>query len=171
MVFSLVTVAWVLRPCFQEYCERAAPFQVICESVSSGSMEFLDATVSISLTGRIVVGPNIRSTAIQTPLAFQSGHPPHIHRSWPRAMASRYTEKCSSGWERRTVLEELAHRFRASHAHKSASIVLNSLSKVCDDRIVPRRGEERPVVWFPLLYTPAGREKSSPNARRLPVSR
>ena len=86
-------------------------FTIECSAVSSECVQFLDLDVSLS-GGRAVVLPNLDKTV--APLHPSSGQAEHVHRSWPKSVASRVGRL--AGPSAREYIQELILKYRRHNA-------------------------------------------------------
>ena len=71
----------------QDMKVRATHFTITCSAVSSIAVQYLDLEVA-ARNCLLTVFPTVGKPTI--PLACSSGHVPHVHNSWPAAVASRF---------------------------------------------------------------------------------
>ena len=75
---------------FQDFCEcmrsSANHFTLLCSEVSSREVDFLDLTVKFQ-GSHLSVNPHFNRPV--APLHACSGHPKHVHDSWPKAIMTR----------------------------------------------------------------------------------
>jgi len=84
---------------FQALRQRALPFKLKCEQVSSVGIDFLEAHIyksGIDGCGKIASRPRIRDTGLSANLlAASSNHHSRIPRAWPRCLLARRAQLCT----------------------------------------------------------------------------
>ena len=100
------------REFFWKLRELAGFFRVQCESWSSNEIQFLEVIVRKDVdNNRYVTIPKYRDSSISKPLDPSSAHPPHVHRSWPQALARRMMDLTNTAQGRDDAMCMLERRF------------------------------------------------------------
>ena len=66
------------------------PFELVLAQVGRQEINYLDITIGVDeSTGCAVFKPYVKPSSLARPLPWSSGHPDHVHLSWPRAQLIR----------------------------------------------------------------------------------
>ena len=139
---------------FNEYMRRAEPFAIKVEEISRRSVSFLETTVQICPSGRVLTLPYVKESSLLMPLSSVSGHPEHTHRSWPEAVCRRLEALTHDLRGKTWVRSTLAKRFRDHDCNTSALLVEDGGKSATRPRKQDRDGNVRDL-WIAIPYHPS----------------
>ena len=116
--------------------------------------KYLDLDLSID-RGQILCRPAIRATALNIPLSTSSAHPPHIHRSWPRAVSTRLSNLSTRSTDADSARERLAGTYKAKLADSTTIDNILSCGASAGGRPSTAVCKPRNLVWIGLPFHPS----------------
>ena len=130
---------------------RADYLRMVLDEIGHRETHWLQIWVH-SDYGRAFASPAFKDTALAIPLSHSSGHPIHVHRSWPMAMLRTLFDLCTFPVHKEWARAEFIQRLTLANAHPSLLDELRSWE--------PRAGRPRTtdnavrlaVPYHPLLY-------------------
>ena len=131
--------------------QRAAPYKVNLEELSSDSVPFLDIgmrLVPYQHGTRIKVEPYQKPTSGKIPLQSDSCHEPTVHLSWPRMELSRLRNLCDDS----RMYAEVERRFVGKF--KTNGEPNNLIEYFCTPNFTRRARKETNALWCVIRYHP-----------------
>ncbi len=156
-IFVIASGFESFRDFLTELRKRAGPFRLTVEEYSYDWACMLDLRIFKGnrwrRSGLLDFDPLFKPTSLAVPLAVDSGHPPHVHFSWPFAELNRLARHSS---DRNLFLEAKATfltRFKSHYAPQSLLTALSAYDPFsCRPTQLSKRAGTSDVLWLVIPY-------------------
>ena len=132
---------------------RSKYFLLQCEQVGQ-IMDFLECRISVD-DGSFAFAPRDKGIVHGPVLGFDSGHTPHVLKTWPIAQAKRLLSTGSSYLHSQYAIDEFKKRLIETHAPPEVLSCIDCADQSRSRRHMPYSNGPDRGLWLPIGYHPA----------------